>query len=59
MIYFGSFEGETHFGMPGGAKMSLTLNALNWSLIQIQTQSPSMHHRWKEIISFGCRTPNG
>jgi hypothetical protein len=49
-------EGQTHFGMPEGAKMSLAPNEqIQNILIQTSTPIPSMHapkihQRWKEII---------
>jgi hypothetical protein len=45
-ILYKLIEGQTHFDMPRGPKMSLALNDQNRLLfIQIRALSLSMHHR--------------
>jgi hypothetical protein len=41
--YTSSIEGQIHFGMPRGAKMSLAFHS-NFEL------PPSMHHKWKDAL---------
>ena len=54
-ILYWFIEGQTHFGMPRGAKIGLVLNERNGLLfIQIQTLPSSGHHKWKESIDFVC-----
>ena len=54
--------GQTHCGMPRGAKMSLALNQpKEVALLNIQSQTlpPSMHHKWKnnQLKIIGNRLP--
>ena len=59
-ILYQFIEGQTHFGMPRGTKMSLTLNELlKVALHTIQTLPPSMHHKWKEFFGFLSKTTSG
>ena len=52
-ILYRLVECQTHFGMPRGAKLSWpSINQNKLLFIQIQTLSPSMHHKWKEIINL-------
>jgi hypothetical protein len=51
-ILYPLIEGQTHFGIPRGAKMSLALNTpteISCSYILI------MHHKWQEISDILCR----
>ena len=54
-------EGQNHFGMPRGPKMSLALNELKNRLLstQIQALPPRMHHKWRYITNIVCKTTNG
>ena len=46
-------KGQTHFGMPRGAKMSIAINQWHRLLcIPLQTLPLSMHHKWEEMIDF-------
>jgi hypothetical protein len=55
-IPYWSIEGQTHFCMPRGAKMSFALNNCNRLLfVQIQTLPLSMHPKWKETIDVVCK----
>ena len=51
-------EGQIHSGISGDAKMSLdSMNQNRLLFIQIQTLSPSMHHKFKEFIHNVCTQP--
>ena len=52
-------DGQTHFGMPRGAIMSLTpKNQNRLFFINLQTLPQGMHCKWKEIIDSECKTTN-
>ena len=45
-ILYQVIEGQTHFDMPSGAKLHLTLDEpMRLLLIQIQKLTPRMHHK--------------
>jgi hypothetical protein len=54
-------KGQTHFGMPRGAKMSLALNKtkIGCSSFKFKHLPPRMHHKWQEFIAFACKQPMG
>ena len=56
-ILYWFIEGQTHFGMPRGAKIGWSsMKGTRLLFIQIQTLPSSGHHKWKEIIDFVCWT---
>ena len=57
-IPFWLIEGQTHLGMPRGARRSPSINWIILLLIQVQILPPSMHHKWKKNMDFACKTTN-
>ena len=52
-------EGQTYFGKVLEKVWSSTNQTIVLFIqIQIQTLPPRMHHKWKEISAFACKTTN-
>ena len=59
-ILYWFIKGQTHFGMPVGAKMNWPkMYQIRMVFIYIQTLPPSMHDKWEGIIESACKTING
>ena len=52
-------QGQTHFGMPGGANMSLALNEPKQVALHSNSNTASeLAPQWKDVIRTVCKTTN-
>ena len=60
-ILYWFIEGQSHFGLPRGAKISLALNELRYiaSSFKVKHNLQACTTSWKNINDIICKTTNG